>query len=64
MTYFAALQLGWSLLDQVDNERRVFPYQGQFYYPRGDHDSPYKNVSMIWSGAKSENLAAVYLTYK
>lgn len=62
VVFFAALQLGWSILDRLDNERRLFPYQGQFYYPRPDHDSPYNEVSMVWAGAKSENLASIYLT--
>ncbi len=64
VVYYAALQLGWNVLDQLDNERRVFPYQGQFYYPRPDHATPYQDTSMLWSGVKSENLASVYLTYK
>jgi membrane peptidoglycan carboxypeptidase len=62
VVYFAALQLGWTVLDRVDNERRVFPFQGKFYYPRPDHISPYKQVSMLWAGVKSENLASIYLT--
>jgi penicillin-binding protein 1A len=62
VVYYAGMQLGWSMLDQLDNERRVFPYQGQFYYPQPDHNSPYSNVSLIWAGAKSENLGSVYLT--
>lgn len=61
VAYFAGLQLGWSILDRMDNERRLFPYQGQFYYPRPDHASPYQDVSMLWSGIKSENLASIYL---
>ena len=62
VVFFAALQLGWSITDLLDNERRVFTYQNQFYYPRPDHPSPYKNTSMLWAGIKSENLASVYLT--
>ena len=46
----------------MDNERQMFPYQGQFYYPRPDHDSPYRETSMLWSGVMSENLASVALT--
>lgn len=62
LVYYAAFQLGWNMLDQLDNDRSVFVYQGRFYYPRPDHPSPYKKVSILWSGVKSENLAAVYLT--
>ncbi len=59
--YYTALQLGWNITDQLDNERRVFPFQGHLYYPRPDHASPYPSVSMVWAGVKSENLASVYL---
>lgn len=61
VVYYAALQLGWNILDIVDNERQIFPYQSRFYFPRPDHVSPYRSVSMIWSGAMSENLASVAL---
>ncbi len=61
VVYFAALQLGWSILDRLDNERQIFPYQGRFYYPRPDHDSPYRDVSIMWAGVTSENLASVHL---
>lgn len=62
VVYFAGLQLGWTITDRLDNDRRVFPFQGKFYYPRPDHISPFRETSMIWSGVKSENLASVYLT--
>ncbi len=61
LTYLGALQLGWNILDRIDNRRRLFNYQGQFYYPRPDHRSPYLDVSMIWAGIYSENLASVNL---
>lgn len=63
VVYYAALQMGWSILDQLDNERQIFPYQGQLYYPRPDHPSPYQDVSMLWAGIMSENLATVSLVY-
>lgn len=59
---FAALQLGWNILDRVDNERRIFSMQGTYYFPRPDHKSPYKETSLLWTGVKSENLATIYLT--
>ena len=64
VVYYAALQLGWSILDQLDNERQIFPYQGQFYAPRPDHHSPYRKVSMLWAGIMSENIASVALAYR
>lgn len=62
VVYFAALQMGWSILDRLDNERRIFSFQGTYYFPRPDHKSPYGDVSLMWSGIKSENLATIYLT--
>ncbi|MBI2602428.1 MAG: transglycosylase domain-containing protein [Deltaproteobacteria bacterium] len=61
LVYFAALQLGWSLLDRLDNIRKMFPYQGRFYYPRPDHVPAFDSVSMMWAGIMSENLASVTL---
>lgn len=60
--YSAALQLGWSVLDRLDNSRQLFPYQGRYYFPRPDHKSSYESVSMLWAGVMSENLASVSLT--
>jgi penicillin-binding protein 1A len=64
LTYFAALQLGWTVLDTLDNTRQVFPYQGRLYFPRPDHISPYEQTSMIWAGTMSENLSTVALGYR
>lgn len=61
LVFFAALHLGWSLLDKIPNIRQIFPYQGKFYFPRPDHASPYKETSMLWTGVMSENLASVAL---
>ncbi len=61
VVFYAGLQLGWSVLDRLDNERQIFPYQSRLYFPRPDHPSPYKEVSMIWAGTMSENLGSVYL---
>jgi penicillin-binding protein 1A len=63
VVYYAAMQLGWTVLDRLDNERQVFPFQGTFYYPRPDHRSPYPDTSMMWAGVMSENLASVHLAY-
>ena len=63
LVYAAAFQLGWSPLDRLCNERRVFPYQGIPYFPRPDHASPHGVVSLAWAGVKSENLASVWLLY-
>lgn len=62
VVFLAALKLGWNIVDKIDNQRRVFPFQGKFYYPRPDHTSPFPEVSMVWAGIKSENLASIYLT--
>ena len=62
LVYAAALQLGWSLTDELDNRRDVFPFEGSFYYPRPDHQGE-DLVSLAWAGVKSENLASVWLLY-
>lgn len=64
LIFFASLQLGWNVMDNINNGRQIFPYQGKFYFPRPDHASPYDQVSMMWTGIMSENLASVALTYK
>ena len=61
--YAAALQLGWNTADLLENNRDVFVFQGQAYFPRPDHKSPHKEVSMSWAGVHSENLASIWLLY-
>lgn len=61
--FAAALQLGWSTVDLLDNRRNVFVFMNTPYYPRPDHRSPHDWVSMSWAGVESENLAAVWLLY-
>lgn len=61
--FSAALQLGWSSTDLLDNRRNVFAFMGNPYFPRPDHHSPFDFVSMSWAGVKSENVAAVWLLY-
>ena len=63
LVYTAAMQLGWNSIDALDNERNLFVYQKQAYFPRPDHDSPHKQVSMNWAGVHSENVATVWLLY-
>ncbi|MGW8161729.1 MAG: transglycosylase domain-containing protein, partial [Desulfobulbales bacterium] len=63
LVYTAALQLGWNAIDPLDNERNLFVYQKQAYFPRPDHVSPYKLVSMNWAGVQSENVATIWLLY-
>ncbi len=63
LVYCAALQLGWNSMDVLNNQRNVFVYQNQPYFPRPDHNSPYNWVSMNWAGVHSENLASVWLLY-
>jgi hypothetical protein len=61
LVYTAALQLGWNSIDVINNERDVFVYQKKSYFPRPDHLSPYKGVSMSWAGVHSENIATIWL---
>ena len=62
-TLLSAFQLRWSLLDRIGNERRLFSYQGQHYFPRPDHDITFSYPSIIWSGIMSENLAFINLAF-
>lgn len=62
LIYFAALQLGWTPTDALDNRGNVFPYQATWYYPRPDHQST-DAVSLSWAGTRSENLASIWLLY-
>ncbi|MHB8790879.1 MAG: transglycosylase domain-containing protein [Desulfobulbaceae bacterium] len=61
--FAAALQLGWSATDMLDNRRAVFVLHDRPYFPRPDHISPHEKVSLSWAGVTSENLAAVWLLY-
>ncbi len=61
LVYTAALQLGWNSLDALNNERAMFVYHDEPYFPRPDHKSPHAKVSMSWAGVMSENLATVWL---
>jgi penicillin-binding protein 1A len=60
--FHAALQVGWSPDEPLDNRRNVFPFSTTFYHPRPDH-TPEPVVSMSWAGVHSENLASVWLLY-
>jgi len=63
LVYTAALQLNWNTMDPLINEPDLFRYQSTFYLPRPDHPPESNRVSMTWAGAKSENLATVWLLY-
>lgn len=61
LVYAAALQLGWNTADVLRNSRDLFVFNGQPYFPRPDHKSPFEWVSMNWAGVLSENVASVWL---
>jgi penicillin-binding protein 1A len=61
--YGAALQLGWSPVDMLYNQRDVFVFMNRPYFPQPMHDSPFEAVSMSWAGVTSENVATVWLLY-
>ncbi len=63
LVYTAALQLGWNSIDALNNYRSLFIYQKQPYFPRPDHKSPHRAVSMNRAGVYSENIATVWLLY-
>ncbi|APJ04390.1 transglycosylase domain-containing protein [Silvanigrella aquatica] len=59
--YYAAQQLGWSVLDPLSNIRDVFTWQGKFYFPRPDHAITSMETTILGAGAKSENLASIWI---
>lgn len=61
LTYYPALQLGWHILEPLLNIRSVYTWQGQFYFPRPDHSPETLETTFAGAGAKSENLASVWL---
>ncbi|MBW1901259.1 MAG: transglycosylase domain-containing protein, partial [Deltaproteobacteria bacterium] len=63
IVYTAALQLKWNTLDPLRNTRDMFQFENTFYLPHPDHKPKSETVSMVWAGAKSENLATVWLLY-
>jgi len=60
LVYQAAMNLGWLGTDQLDNRRNAFLFRDVWYYPRPDHASP-SFLSLAETGARSENLASVWL---
>jgi penicillin-binding protein 1A len=63
LVYAAALQLGWNNADILKNERDMFIYQREAYFPRPIQESPHRRVSLSWAGVLSENVASVWLLY-
>ncbi|MCL2789264.1 MAG: transglycosylase domain-containing protein [Desulfobulbus sp.] len=61
--FAAALQLGWSPVDLLNNTRDTFIFMNRPYAPQPDHESPFGKVSLSWAGVTSENVAAVWLLY-
>jgi penicillin-binding protein 1A len=62
LLFLKSVELGWLPTDVLDNRRNVFPFRGVWYYPRADHASdPF--LTMAATGARSENLATVWLLY-
>jgi len=64
LVYTAALQLKWNCLDPLQNVREIFPFENTYYLPHPDHPPQSRKVSMVFAGAKSENLATVWLMYR
>jgi penicillin-binding protein 1A len=63
LVYAAALQLGWNSADILKNQRDMFIYQKEAYFPRPIQESPHRQVSLSWAGVLSENVASVWLLY-
>jgi membrane peptidoglycan carboxypeptidase len=63
IVYTAALQLKWNGLDPLINQKNIFPFEKSYYVPNREHEPQSELVSMTWAGAKSENIATVWLLY-
>ena len=63
LIYTAALQLGWSPLDLLDNRVNPFPFERVWYYPKAGHKGAPDFPSLSWTGVNSENRASVWLLY-
>ena len=63
IVYAAALMLKWNILDPIENRSGIYQFEGTSYVPSPDHEPKSDTVSMAWAGAKSENLATVWLLY-
>ena len=63
IVFASALQLNWNNLDPLKNSKDIYQFEGTTYVPRPDHKPKSDTISMAWAGAKSENLATVWLLY-
>ena len=61
LIYASALQLGWSMIDQLDNYHTNLYYNGKWFFPKGHY--PNESLSMMWTGVLSENRASTWLLY-
>jgi len=62
VVFHAAIELGWSPTDILDNRTSVFPFSTTWYTPRAAHKAePF--LSMADAAMESENLASVWLFY-
>ena len=62
LVYTAALGLKWNSLEELTNMRELFQFQTTPYKPR-DHEPGPDQVSMLWAGTESENIATVWLLH-
>lgn len=60
LVYAAALHLGWSPADLLENRTSAFVFEGSWYYPRADHAST-PMVTLHQAGTASENIASIWL---
>ena len=63
LIYTAALQLGWSPLDILDNRGNPFPFERVWYFPRSGHRNANPYPTLSWTGVDSENRSSVWLLY-
>ncbi len=61
IVYHAAIQLGWSPADAVQNRRDIYRLGNVVYAPKSDHTPPANEMSLAWIGTSSENFGSVWL---
>lgn len=62
--YALAFKYGWELSDTLANDYPVFPYAGSVFQPKNSHSGSASQISVLWAGAKSENIASMDLLYR
>ncbi|MEC7986267.1 MAG: transglycosylase domain-containing protein, partial [Myxococcota bacterium] len=61
--FAAAIQMGWSPTDMLDNYHNAFVFSNSWWFPGASHSWSPPTINMLWTGAYSENRASAWLLY-